>query len=51
MPVIRLVKRLCTFSVRVIFFLKHDGNTKLPYSKIRITNEFRSGTIISLLLY
>ena len=29
-----LVKRLCTFSVRVIFFLNLGVHTTLPYSKI-----------------
>ena len=50
MPVICLVRSLCTFSIQVIFFLKHGAHTTLPNFKIGLTNDLKSGTIISFVL-
>ena len=50
MPVICLVRSLCTFSVQVILFLKHGAHTTLLNFKIDLTNDLKSGTIISFVL-
>ena len=44
MPVIHLVKCLCTFLIPVIFFNKQSAHTALLYnSKTGLTNDLKSG--------
>ena len=47
-PIINLVKRLCTFSMRVYIFFKFGDHTIFPYSKIGLTKYWKSCTINSL---
>ena len=41
---------LCKILIQYIFFLKF-GCTTLPYSKIGLTKDLKSGTILSLFIY
>ena len=42
---------LCKILIQYIFFLKFDSCTTLPYSKIGLTKDLKSGTILSLFIY